>query len=170
MERRLREKLVGGVFRNVSPTRSRIMSRIRSQHTRSTEGAIRMALVRAGARGWRLHAGELPGNPDIYFPKQKVAVFVDGCFWHGCPRCGHIPKNNRAFWRAKILRNRQRDHLAVRKLSSMGIKTLRFWEHSFKNADGAAAALAAIEQFLHAHRKRAKRCSDQRQTDNNRNR
>lgn len=76
-----------------------------------------------------MHVLDLPGKPDFFFPSEKLAVFVDGCFWHGCPTCGHVPKSNSAFWRAKIQRNRERDESATEKLEAIGIKVIRFWEH-----------------------------------------
>jgi DNA mismatch endonuclease (patch repair protein) len=84
------------------------MSRIRSKHT-EPERRLRMALVSRGTRGWRMHARGLPGTPDFAFDAVRIAVFLDGAFWHG--RAG-IPKARRAWWRAKFRRNRSRD-LAV---------------------------------------------------------
>jgi len=110
------------------------MSTIRSKHTRTTERALRMALIRAGIKGWQLHSAGLPGNPDVYFPKQRVAVFVDGCFWHGCSRCGHIPRTRTSFWKAKIERNKQRDRATARTLKADRINVIRIWEHSLKSA------------------------------------
>jgi DNA mismatch endonuclease, patch repair protein len=107
-----------------------------------------MALVRAGLTGWKLHVDTLPGKPDIYFPKRNVAVFVDGCFWHGCRLCGHIPKTNQAFWEAKIRRNSERDRRNKTKLSSAGIRVVRIWEHSLKDRTSSAKALAAIRIAL----------------------
>ncbi|MGH9905441.1 MAG: very short patch repair endonuclease [Pyrinomonadaceae bacterium] len=124
------------------------MSAIRGRHTKSTEIRLRMALVRAGLTGWKLHFSTLPGKPDIYFPKRNVAVFVDGCFWHGCRSCGHIPKTNQAFWEAKIRSNSERDRRNKRKLSSAGISVVRIWEHSLKDRSSAAKAVAAIRIAL----------------------
>jgi len=133
MERLLRLELRGGRFGNVTPERSRIMSSVRGKRNKTTEGSLRMALVRAGLKGWKLHAVDLPGKPDFYFPTKRVAVFVDGCFWHGCPRCGHVPKTNTSFWRLKIKRNQERDARARRYLRSIGIQVVRFWEHELRN-------------------------------------
>jgi DNA mismatch endonuclease Vsr len=144
MERFLRLRLPSGKFLNVSATRSRTMAAIRGKHARTTERALRMALIRAGIKGWQLHPMGLPGNPDVYFPKQGVAVFVDGCFWHGCPRCGHIPKTRSPFWEAKILRNRQRDKANARKLKKNKLKVIRIWEHSLRDAQRANQALTRI--------------------------
>src|SRR5882724_9281179 len=92
MERHLKNKLPGGCFSNVSSTRSRIMSSIRGKSNKSTEAVLRSKIVRAGIRGWTMHPPHVPGKPDFYFHRENVAVFVDGCFWHGCGKCGHIPK------------------------------------------------------------------------------
>src|SRR5438046_1251963 len=122
MERYLRLKLPRGQFLNVGLSRSRTMAAIRGKNTRSTERALRSALMRAGIKGWRLHANDVKGRPDIYFPKQNLAIFVDGCFWHGCPRCGHIPKTRQSFWQAKILRTKARDRATVQSLKQSKMK------------------------------------------------
>jgi DNA mismatch endonuclease (patch repair protein) len=142
MERILKSTLQDGAFMGVSPTRSRIMASIRGKSNKSTEVALRLALVRAGIRGWVLHPADLQGRPDFYFVKQRLAVFVDGCFWHGCPRCGHIPKTRTEFWAAKIERNRSRDRKNRRLLASKGVKVLRVWEHELRES-------ASVQQVLH---------------------
>jgi DNA mismatch endonuclease (patch repair protein) len=67
-------------------------------------------------------------RPDFVFRKSQTAVFVDGCFWHGCPRHATRPKNNRAFWRRKLLANRIRDKLVTRTLRQTGWRVIRIWE------------------------------------------
>ena len=109
MERALRKTLKDGAFKNVPKVRSRTMSRIKSRGNKTTELRFRLAMVRAKVRGWIVQPENVIGNPDFFFPEQKIAVFVDGCFWHGCPRCGHLPKTNPKYWELKILRNIQRD-------------------------------------------------------------
>lgn len=145
MERRLRLKLPQGKFLNVSASRSRMMSAIRGKNTRSTERTLRLALVRAGIRGWRLHAIDIIGKPDVYFPKLKLAVFVDGCFWHGCARCGHIPRTRTSFWAAKILRNTQRDRATVHALKATRINVIRVWEHSLKSGHQVDTVIGLIK-------------------------
>jgi DNA mismatch endonuclease, patch repair protein len=108
------------------------MGKIRGKHNKSTDTALRMALVRAGIRGWQMYPADVPGKPDVYFIRKRLAVFVDGCFWHGCPKCGHIPRTNRPFWKAKILRNQERDRRTTRKLTAIGIRVVRMWEHSLQ--------------------------------------
>ena len=115
---------------NVSPeTRSRVMARVRSNRNRSTEWRIRSGLVRAGVCGWKINAGDVLGKPDFVFPMQRIAIFVDGCFWHGCPKCKRTPSSNTEYWDAKILRNRQRDRRVSTALRKDGWRVIRFWEH-----------------------------------------
>ena len=118
--------------------RSDIMSRIRSRGNRSTELEFARLLRAARITGWRRHQ-RLPGNPDFVFIKHRLAVFVDGCFWHGCKRCCHTPSSNRNFWEPKILRNRQRDRFVGRTLRKTGWKVLRIWEHELKKPDRCLA-------------------------------
>ncbi len=124
--------------------RSEVMSLIRSTGNAATELRL-MALLRAGKIiGWRRHlslplpppkagAGEKKirkarVRPDFVFRQQRLAVFVDGCFWHGCPRHATRPRQNRKFWDEKIARNRQRDRLVTRELRKSGWTVLRLWE------------------------------------------
>lgn len=129
MDKELRKLLKGGKFEGVTPERSRAMRAVRGKGNKSTESRLRLALVRAGVRGWTMHPRTVKGKPDFYFPAHRLAVFVDGCFWHGCGDCGHIPKTNTGFWRAKIAKNRDRDSRTTACLREQGIVVLRFWEH-----------------------------------------
>lgn len=129
MEKKLKRKLPGGKFAGVPVVRSRIMRSIRGKQTKTTEVALRMALIRAGIRGWKLNPTGIAGSPDVVFPGQRVVVFADGCFWHGCFRCGHVPKTRGAFWRAKLLGNRQRDRRNSAALRRSGFTVIRVWEH-----------------------------------------
>jgi DNA mismatch endonuclease (patch repair protein) len=116
-----------------SVTRSRVMSRIKSRGTKTTEWKFRSLLVRSGVSGWKLgHCSDIPGRPDVLFPRSRVAIFLDGCFWHGCERCRSIPATNRAFWTAKIKSNTERDRKVTRMLGAMGWRVLRIWEHELK--------------------------------------
>jgi len=103
-------------------TRSAIMRAVKSRDVRSTEKALRAALVGTGLRGWRMYSKDLPGVPDFVFVKRKLAIFVDGCFWHGCSRCYRRPKSRRNYWDAKVRGNiaRHRANRAkLRRLSAM---------------------------------------------------
>jgi DNA mismatch endonuclease (patch repair protein) len=107
--------------------RSEVMSRIRGRGNKGTEIALVTLLRRNQITGWRRNQSVF-GKPDFVFKKQKLAIFVDGCFWHGCPKCYRAPKSNRRFWRQKISRNRKRDLEVNRFLRLHGWKVLRFWE------------------------------------------
>jgi DNA mismatch endonuclease Vsr len=120
------------VFSSVTARASKNFSGIRGRNNRTTEVRFRLALVRAGISGWKMHNRALPGNPDFVFLKERIAVFVDGCFWHGCSRCGHIPKTNSPFWRAKIQRNIERDRANIRKLGDSDFRVVRIWEHELR--------------------------------------
>jgi DNA mismatch endonuclease, patch repair protein len=145
MERFLRELLPSG-FENVSAVRSAAMGKVRSRNNRTTELRLRMALIRLGQRGWVLHPN-LPGRPDFFFVRAKLAVFVDGCFWHGCKKCGHVPKTRSRFWSAKIERNRRRDRRTARTLRSCGIRVLRIWEHSLNSGHSLRKIIMNINRF-----------------------
>jgi DNA mismatch endonuclease (patch repair protein) len=132
MEAILRRLLPDGKFINVSPGRTRAMRAVRGKGNRSTELRLRLALVRAGICGWSMHP-PLVGKPDFLLRNGTLAVFVDGCYWHGCTKCGHIPKSNVQFWTAKIELNRARDQRTNRRLRKMGIGVLRLWEHELLN-------------------------------------
>ncbi|MFM8330387.1 MAG: very short patch repair endonuclease [Candidatus Methylumidiphilus sp.] len=109
--------------------RSRLMARIHSTGT-TPELLLRKALWTAGLR-YRLR-NALPGKPDMVFPAAKVAVFVDGCFWHGCPLHGRVPQSNQGFWMRKFTRNIARDLAADAALAALGWLPLRFWEHEIR--------------------------------------
>ena len=108
--------------------RSDVMSRIRGRGNKDTELAL-MRVFRAHCiTGWRRYQPVF-GKPDFVFPKRRVAVFVDGCFWHGCPQHATKPRNNAAFWRKKFAANQSRDRLVTRTLRKIGWRVLRIWEH-----------------------------------------
>ena len=139
--------------------RSEVMSRIRGRGNRDTELALIRVFQEHHITGWRRHVSLSPRlegshskvlclrrtpsrfipdqeetarfrvRPDFVFPKLKLAVFVDGCFWHGCPRHATHPKNNAAFWRKKLTANKTRDRLVTRTLRESGWRVLRIWEH-----------------------------------------
>ena len=122
--------------------RSETMRRVRSKNT-SCEVALRSALHRRVLR-YRL-GYDLPGSPDIAFVAARTAVFVDGCFWHGCPEHCRVPTSNRAYWRAKIARNCARDARVDDDLRRTGWRVVRVWEHEIKhNPNNCAARIAAI--------------------------
>jgi DNA mismatch endonuclease, patch repair protein len=107
-------------------TRSRVMARIRSKDTKP-ELALRRALHAVGVRGWRCHAKVVPGKPDLAFTRWRVAVFVDGRFWHGHPDY-FTPGKSGAYWDAKIARTQERDNQANAALAEAGWRVVRFWD------------------------------------------
>lgn len=111
--------------------RSDVMSRIRSRGNKDTELELIKILRTQHITGWRRHAPVF-GKPDFVFPKHRVAVFVDGCFWHGCPQHSTKPKSNAAFWQKKLAANKARDLLVNRTLRKDGWLVLRFWEHELR--------------------------------------
>lgn len=113
--------------------RSEIMSRVKGRGNLATEVRLLHLFREQRIRGWR-RTFPLFGKPDFVFPQQRLAVFVDGCFWHGCPDHGSIPATNADFWLDKIERNKARDRLVNRELRRQGWGVLRFWQHELKDA------------------------------------
>jgi len=111
--------------------RSKVMSQIRNRGNKSTEMVLVKLFREYNITGWRRHL-PLPGKPDFCFVRQKVAVFVDGCFWHGCPKCYTRPKTNKRFWDEKRAANRARDRRVVRDLKARGFLVIRIYEHELK--------------------------------------
>lgn len=108
-------------------TRSRYMAAVKSTGNLSTEAKMVGILRRGGLKGWRRHL-RLPGTPDFSWPKARLAVFIDGCFWHGCPRCYKTPKSHVTYWRGKVATNRHRDHKVDSSLRRAGWTVIRIWE------------------------------------------
>ena len=120
-------------------TRSRIMARIRSKNT-NPERFLRAAFVRAGLRGWRMWARDLPGTPDFVFDAARVAVFVDSPFWHGF---GAVPKDPAGHWAAKLGRNRERFALSRAQLRAAGWQVVEVLEGEALHLPGAVARAIA---------------------------
>jgi DNA mismatch endonuclease (patch repair protein) len=115
-------------FASPDVVRSANMRAIKSRGNRSTENRLRLALVRSATKGWQLNVKDVIGTPDFLFAEKRIVVFVDGCYWHGCPKCGHIPKTNSPYWEAKIGRNKSRDRRYTRQLRAQGYTVIRIWE------------------------------------------
>jgi DNA mismatch endonuclease (patch repair protein) len=121
--------------------RSALMARVRGRGNATTEGALAAVLRVHGWSGWRrqrtLRGHDAKGvsfrvRPDFVFRTRRLVIFVDGCFWHGCPQHGTKPKGNAAFWRAKFRRNRARDRRDTRNLRGDGWQVVRLWEHELR--------------------------------------
>jgi DNA mismatch endonuclease (patch repair protein) len=127
------------------PRTSALMSRIRARDT-GPERTLRALLSSHGVRGYRLNYAKAPGRPDIAFVGRRVAVFVHGCFWHGCPHCRpRRPGSNRSFWEAKLDRNMARDRRKVRDLRKEGWRVCTIWECRLKkNPEREVARVMAM--------------------------
>ena len=114
--------------------RSEVMSRIRGHGNKDTELALMRLFRSHGITGWR-RKYIVFGKPDFVFPKLRVAVFVDGCFWHACPICQpSLPSSNSDFWKEKFAKNRARDIKKNRELTTIGWTSLTIWECELKNS------------------------------------
>jgi DNA mismatch endonuclease (patch repair protein) len=122
--------------------RSAVMRAVKSKDTKP-ELLLRKALFRRGFR-YRLNARDLPGSPDLVFPKHGAILFVHGCFWHGhsCKRGRRAPKTNAAYWRAKIVKNKLRDRKAIAALRKMGWRVKISWECYLKDSEIEANKVA----------------------------
>jgi DNA mismatch endonuclease (patch repair protein) len=129
-------------------SRSQLMSRVRSRGNATTELRLAALLRKSGLHGWRRHR-PLVGKPDFSWANKRLAVFIDGCFWHG-HSCGRNlkPKTNAAEWRRKIVRNRARDRRVSRTLREQGWRVLRIWECLLGKNPGAC--LAEIRRLMSA--------------------
>lgn len=121
--------------------RSRTMASVSSQRT-DVEQHLAREMWRLGLRGWRRGRRIEGARPDFAFVRAHVAVFVDGCFWHGCPECAKRPASNVEYWDPKIARNRARDAEQTEALQATDWTVFRFWGHEIeRDAAGCAAAV-----------------------------
>ena len=107
------------------------MQAIRAKGNRSTELKMVKLFRENKITGWRRHL-PLPGKPDFTFRKEKLTLFVDGCFWHRCPKCFRNPKTNAEFWKNKIENNVKRDRKVTNELRQAGWSVIRLWECQLK--------------------------------------
>ena len=128
-----------------TPKNAHVAKQMRQMSTKDSkpEMQLRRALHALGLR-YRLHRKDLPGKPDIVFPSARIAVFVDGCFWHRCPDHYVAPKNNAEFWETKIAKNVERDRRQDAELAELGWESIRIWEHE----DVVASALAIQKRLV----------------------
>lgn len=129
--------------------RSEVMSRIRGSGNKSTEIALAKLFRKHGVTGWRRNQ-PLFGKPDYTFRRQRIIVFVDGCFWHGCPKHCSMPVNNREFWEKKLTASKERDRLVTRTLRKQGWRVIRVWEHDLAVNGALTLKLERIFETLKA--------------------
>jgi DNA mismatch endonuclease, patch repair protein len=111
--------------------RSAVMSRIRGRGNKETELVLAKLFRTERIVGWRRHTALL-GKPDFTFTKERLVVFVDGCFWHRCPKHSNLPVNNAVFWAKKLSGNQTRDRLVTLALRKKGWHVIRIWEHELR--------------------------------------
>jgi DNA mismatch endonuclease (patch repair protein) len=141
----MKSHLKGATALDIWPAqkRSAVMARVKSKGNASTEVALARAFRRNGVNGWRRHvpvrvAGRVI-RPDFVFPLSRVAVFVDGCFWHRCPIHCKVPSTRRSFWSAKLMANTLRDRKGRRALQKEGWLVVGIWEHSLRRSEDQCA-------------------------------
>jgi len=119
---------------NLSPeNRKKTMRAVKGKDTRLERRLFSM-LARMGFRGWKRNSAQVFGKPDVIFPDERVAIFVDGCFWHGCPHCKRkLPRTNRTYWERKIERNVKLARAHNRRLRKADWTVIRIWEHEMSS-------------------------------------
>jgi len=134
---------------NLSPEdRKKTMRAVKGKGTK-LEKRLFSTLAGMRLKGWRKNVNNVPGKPDVVFDNERIAIFVDGCFWHGCPLCNRkLPETNQAYWEAKINRNIELAKAHNQQLFSDGWVVIRIWEHELKNKPAKEEIKAKIRQAL----------------------
>jgi len=129
--------------------RSEVMRKIKGRGNKTTEVAFKKLLRKEKISGWRTRYKRLYGSPDFIFSKSRVAVFVDGCFWHRCPKCSRNlnSSTNKKFWFEKASYNKKHDRKVSTVLKSKGWKVLRFWEHEIQKKPDAC--MRRLRRLVH---------------------
>lgn len=127
--------------------RSRIMAQIRSFDNKTTENAFIEILKNNSIKGWRRNA-QFFGKPDFVFPAYHVAIFIDGCFWHNCPKHCRLPASNTSYWQGKIVHNRRRDIKVNRELKKNGWVVMRFWEHDLRGGRSFTQKIGKLKKIV----------------------
>jgi DNA mismatch endonuclease (patch repair protein) len=130
--------------------RAAIMRSVRPRGNGTTEIRLARLFRQSGISGWRRQY-KTHGTPDFYFPQLRVAVFVDGCFWHGCPLHATTPATHKKFWKKKLDRNRSRNIVLARTPRRQGVSVVRVWEHELR----ASVVTKSLERIVRGLRRRA---------------
>ena len=128
---------------------SKVMSSNKYKNSKP-EILLRHGLWKIGLRGYRLHYKEIPGTPDITYVSKKIAIFVNGCFWHRCPYCNYnLPKHNILFWQNKFENNIRRDKDKIKELKKINWKVITIWECQIKkNLENCLKEIANLTSAL----------------------
>jgi len=134
---------------NLTPEdRRKTMRAVKGKGT-SIERQLSAMLAGMGLSGWKRNVDDITGKPDVVFLQERVLIFVDGCFWHGCPHCNRkLPKTNREYWEHKIQRNIERDKRNTQTLADNGWRVIRTWEHEMQNAATRSDIRSRIHQAV----------------------
>jgi DNA mismatch endonuclease (patch repair protein) len=140
---------------NLKPEeRRKAMQAVKGKGT-SLERRLFSMLAGMRLKGWRKNASDIAGKPDVVFDDDCVAIFIDGCFWHGCPHCQRtLPATNREYWKRKISRNVALAQSTNRRLHKQGWAVIRIWEHEMRGATNLVVIRARIRQALDKESKR----------------
>lgn len=145
-----KRKIYKGDRRSPIPKNERTSYSFSQNKAKNTkpEITLRKKLWEVGIKGYRVNYGPLPGRPDILFKRAKLAIFVNGCFWHRCPYCDlRIPKNNSLFWNEKFVKNKLRDKAKVNQLNELNFRVITVWECQIK--EDICKVVHLIEEALH---------------------
>lgn len=134
---------------NLKPEdRLKTMRAVKGKGTRLEKHLFAM-LAGMRVKGWHKNVGDIEGKPDVVFPNEKVAIFIDGCFWHGCPVCKRkLPQSNHEYWERKIKRNIELAAIHNQKLTDQGWTVLRIWEHEVKDKEAMQRIKSSLRQAL----------------------
>lgn len=128
-------------------TRSKIMAKVQSKGTK-LESLLWDALINRGWNFFEKQAEDVPGRPDFVCRAYKVAIFVDSCFWHGCPRHLRMPSSNVEYWAKKIARNKRRDARVRAQLRREGWRVISIWEHELPDKPSFKGKLTRLEKYI----------------------
>lgn len=139
---------------NLTPEdRRKTMQAVKGKGT-SLERQLSAMLAGMGLSGWKKNVSDITGQPDVVFPQEQVLIFIDGCFWHGCPQCNRkLPQTNREYWERKIARNVARDKRNTQSLADSGWRVIRIWEHEMQDATTRNDIRSRVREALQARRK-----------------
>jgi DNA mismatch endonuclease (patch repair protein) len=131
--------------------RKKTMQAVKGKNT-SLERKLWSMIAGMRISGWSKNAADVPGKPDAAFLREKVAIFVDGCFWHHCPHCNRpLPETNREYWEKKIHRNVGRDQEINEELRAEGWEVVRIWGHEIKKEENRKRVRSRVRQALSKH-------------------